>query len=60
MEKGLKRLVIIIAVSAVILMVVGITMGERITDFMSGFITGLSFVLIVGFIIYTWNRIQKK
>lgn len=60
MEKKLKRLVIIIAMSTVVLMLVGIFFGERISDFMSGFITGLSFTFIVGFVIYIWTKIHKK
>ena len=58
--KKLKRILIIIAVAVVLLVTVGSLFGERISAFMSGFITGLSFTLIVGIVAVFWTKIYKK
>lgn len=56
----LKRLVIIVVVAIVILLVVRAFFGERISDFMNGFVTGISLTLLVASAIYFWRIFKKK
>lgn len=59
-SKKTKRLLIIIVLTGALLLTIGSLFGERISDFMSGFITGLSFTVIVGVLIIFGAKINKK
>ena len=59
-SKQVKRSLIIIGIGIVLLIIFSSFFGERISDFMNGFITGLSLTVITGAIIYFWMKIKKK
>lgn len=59
-SKKFKSSLSIIVVSIILFMFLGIIFRERISDFTSGFIVGVSFTLIVGAILFFWVKFFKK
>ena len=58
--KKLKPLLIFVVVAVILLIVIGSRFGERIHDFMNGFVTGLAFTLLAGAGLVLWEKLKKK
>jgi len=59
-SKKLKTILVVVIIAAVILALVSSFFGDRIRDFMNGFITGLSVTVIAAALIAFWFRKSKK